>query len=87
MSELSFFSQISLYLLLGFMAVYSLIVFGWQIMVLKGKAMKNADGSCDNWHKQKAHYGIAFADIFISCPANIIGIILVFIVPPWGTIF
>lgn len=84
MQNLSTYSQISLYVLLGIMGLYSLMVFGWQIMVLKGKAMKNADGSFDNWHVQKTHYGIAFADVFLSCPANIAGIILVFIAPRWG---
>jgi len=84
MQELSLFSQISLYFLLAFMGVYSLLLFGWQFMVLKGKAMKGADGSFDSWQEQKTHYGIAFADLVISCPANIIGIILVFFAPKWG---
>ncbi|MBE9505107.1 MAG: hypothetical protein IME96_13135 [Proteobacteria bacterium] len=46
--------------------------------------MKNTDGSFDSWHEQKIHYGIAFADVFLSCPVNIAGIILVFIAPRWG---
>lgn len=84
MHGLSLLSQVSLYVLLGIMALYCLIVFVWQIMVLRGKAMKNADGTFDDWHKQKSHYGIAFADIFLACPANIIGIALVFLAPTWG---
>ena len=84
MQHLSIFSQIFLYVLLGIMGLYCLLVFGWQVMVLKGKAMKNADGSFDSWHEQKTHYGIAVADIFLSCPINILGIILVFITPRWG---
>jgi len=84
MQNLSSFSQISLYGLLSIMGFYCLIVLGWQIMVLKGRAMKNADGSVDSWHEQKTYYGMAFADIFLSCPVNIIGIILVFITPRWG---
>lgn len=84
MQDLTILSQISLYTLLGVMTVYCLIVFGWQIMVLKGKAMKNTDGSFDNWHEQKTHFGIAFADVFLSCPINIIGIFLVFFAPRWG---
>jgi len=34
------------------MGLDSLIVFLWQIMVMKGKAMKNTDGSVDDWHNQ-----------------------------------
>ena len=46
--------------------------------------MKNPDGSFDNWNEQKTHYGIALADIFITCPVNVVGIFLVFISPRWG---
>ncbi len=53
-------------------------------MVLKGKAMKNPDGSVDDWHEQKTHYGMAFADVFLACPATIVGIVLVFVSPRWG---
>ncbi len=84
MQELSLLSQVSLYVLLGIMGLICLIVWGWQIRVLKGKTMKNTDGSFDNWHEQKTHYGIAFADIFLACPINIAGIVLVFVSPRWG---
>jgi len=84
MQELSLISQVSLYVLLGIMGLICLILWGWQIRVLKGKAMKNPDGSFDNWHEQKTHYGIAFADIFLACPVNIAGIVLVFVSPRWG---
>lgn len=84
MQELSLLSQVSLYVLLGIMGLICLIVWGWQISVLKGKAMKNPDGSFDNWHEQKTHYGIAIADIFLACPINIAGIVLVFVSPRWG---
>ena len=84
MQELSLFSQVSLYILMGIMGIICLLVWGWQIKVLKGKAMKNPDGSFDNWHEQKTHYGIAFADIFFACPINIAGIVLVFVSPRWG---
>jgi len=53
-------------------------------MVIKGKAMKNPDGSSDDWHEQKTHYGIAFADVFLSCPLGIAGIALMFVSPRWG---
>jgi hypothetical protein len=82
--ELGLISQVSLYVLLGIMGLIGLIIWGWQIQVLKGKAMKNPDGSFDDWHEQKLCYGIAFADIFLACPAGIAGIVLVFVSPRWG---
>jgi hypothetical protein len=84
MQDLSTLSLVSLYLLLVIIGLYSLIVLVWQIRVLKGTAMKNADGSVDSWHEQKTHYGIAIADITIACPINLAGITLVFIAPRWG---
>jgi hypothetical protein len=77
-------SQISLYVLLVLMGLFSLLVFGWQIMVLRGIAMANPDGSTDDWHEQKTHYGIAFADVFLACPICFAAIILVFVSPRWG---
>jgi hypothetical protein len=64
--------------------VYVLLLWVWQVKVLKGKAMRNPDGSSDDWHQQKTHYGIAFADVFLACPASIAGILLVFVSPRWG---
>lgn len=84
MQELSLLSQISLYVLLALMGLLALIVWGWQIMVLRGNAMDNPDGSTDDWHEQKIFYGIAFADVFLACPVSIAGIILVFASPRWG---
>ena len=84
MQELSLISQVSLYILLGIMGLFCLIIWIWQIRILKGKAIKNADGSFDSWREQKTHYGIAFADIFLACPVNIAGIVLVFASPRWG---
>ncbi len=66
------------------MGLLTLIIWGWQIMVLQGKAIKNADGSTDDWHEQKIFYGMAFADIFLACPACIAAIVLIFISPRWG---
>jgi hypothetical protein len=66
------------------MGIICLIVWAWQIKILQGKAIKNPDGSFDSWHEQKTHYGIAFADIVLACPVNIVGIVLVFISPRWG---
>jgi hypothetical protein len=84
MHELSLISRVSLYVLLGTMGLVCLIIWSWQIRVLKGKAMRNPDNSIDSWHEQKIHYGIAFADVFLSCPANIVAIALVFISPRCG---
>jgi hypothetical protein len=82
--ELSLLSQISLYALLVLIGLYALLVFGWQVKVLRGKAMRNPDGSSDDWHQQKSHFGIAVADVFLACPASIAGIFLVFVSPRWG---
>ncbi len=84
MQELSQTSIILLYLLLSLMGLLALVVFGWQIQVLRGKSMDNPDGSADNWHEQKVFYGMAIADIFLACPLCITGIVLVFIAPRWG---
>ena len=84
MAELSLLSQISLYMLLALIGLFALLVGGWQIMVLQGKAMKNPDGSTDDWHAQKTHYGMAFADVFLACPTSIAGIVLTLIHARWG---
>jgi len=84
MQTLSTPSLLSLYLLLLIMALYLLLLIYWQLMVLRGKPMSNPDGSVDDWHQQRSHYGIAFADLFVACPINIIGIILLFVHPVWG---
>ncbi len=84
MQELSLLSQLSLYVLLALIGLLALIVWGWQIMVLRGKAMTNPDGTTDDWHAQKIFYGIAFADVFVACPASIAAIILMFVNPRWG---
>lgn len=77
-------SQISLYVLLALTGLFSLLIFGWQIMILRGKAMRNPDGTTDDYHKQKTHFGIAFADVFLACPLSFIAIVLVFLNPRWG---
>jgi hypothetical protein len=84
MQELSSVSQVTLYLLLVLIGLLSLVIWGWQIQVLRGKDMKNPDGSADNWREQKIFYGIAVADVFLACPLSIIGIVLVFVSPRWG---
>ena len=84
MQNFSLLSQITLYVLLALIGLLSLIVWGWQIQVLRGEEMNNPDGSADSWHEQKIFYGIAVADIFLACPLSIIGIVLVFVSSQWG---
>jgi hypothetical protein len=84
MPDLSLASRISLYVLLAVMGLVSLYLASWQIMVLQGKPMKNPDGSVDDWHEQKTHYGIAFADTFLSCPLGIAAIALILAGSRWG---
>ena len=84
MQELSILSRIVLYILLALTGLLALIIWYWQIKVLMGQAMKNPDGSEDDWHSQKTHFGIAFADVLLACPASIVGILLVFVSPRWG---
>jgi hypothetical protein len=84
MGELSLFSQISLYVLLALIALLSLTLWVWQIMVLRGKAMSNPDGTFDDWREQKTFYGIAFADVVLACPAGVAGVVLVFVSPRLG---
>ena len=84
MQELSSLSQITLFILLALIGLLSLIIGGWQIQILRGKEMKNADGTVDSLQEHKIFYGMAIADIFLACPLNIIGIVLVFVNLRWG---
>ena len=77
--EIPLISKIILYIIIVLFGLLAIIVFGWQIMVLRGKSMKNADGSVDDWHEQKLFYGIALADITIAVPLTLVGIVLIFI--------
>ena len=76
--EVSLISKIILYIIIVLFGLLAIIVFGWQIMVLRGKSVKNADGTADDWHKQKLFYGIALADVTVAIPVTLIGIILIF---------
>jgi hypothetical protein len=82
--EIPLISKIILYIIIGLFALICILVFRWQIMVLRGKFMKNPDGSVDDWHEQKLFYGIAIADVFLATPVTIAGIIMVFVSPRWG---
>jgi len=77
--DLPLISRILLYIIIGLFGLLAIIVFGWQIMVLRGKSMKNPDESVDDWHEQKLCYGIALADITIAVPLTLVGIVLIFV--------
>ena len=77
--EIPLISRIILYIIIAIFGLLVIIVFGWQIMVLRGKSMKNPDGSVDDWHEQKLCYGIALADITIAVPLTLVGIVLIFV--------
>ncbi len=77
--EIPLTSRIILYIIIVLFGLIAIFVFGWQIMVLRGKSMKNPDGSVDDWHEQKLFYGIALADITIAVPVTFIGIALIFV--------
>lgn len=84
MPELSLLSRISLYALLTSYGLFALLLWVVQCRVLRGETFENPDGSKDDWHEQKAFYGIAFADVFVACPAHFVGIALLFFCPRWG---
>ncbi|CAN8075363.1 unnamed protein product [Agarophyton chilense] len=66
------------------MTVYVLFLTWWQTQVLAGRKMTNPDGSADDWHAQKTHFGIAFADVCISFPVCIASAIGVVMSLRWG---
>ncbi|WP_440955932.1 hypothetical protein ACSAZK_02965 [Methanosarcina sp. Mfa9] len=76
--EITFTGKVILYAILFLFGLYIIPLFGWQIMVLRGRSMKNPDGSVDDWHEQKLFYGIALADIIITVPVTLTGIALIF---------
>ena len=75
--EIPLISRIILYIIIVVFGLLAIVVFGWQLTVLRGKSMKNPDGSVDDWHEQKLFYGIALADITIAIPMTLIGIALI----------
>jgi hypothetical protein len=77
--EIPLISQVVLYIIVALFGLMILLVLPWQIMVLRGKSMKNPDGTADDWHDQKLCYGIALADIFIAVPVTLIGVLLIFL--------
>ena len=72
-------SRITLYIIIALFGLICIPLLRWQIVVLRGKSMKNPDGTVDDWHDQKLCYGIALADITIAVPVTFIGITLIFV--------
>ena len=77
--EIPLISKVVLYIIIVLFGLICILILRWQIMVLRGKSMKNPDGSADDWHEQKLFYGIALADITIAIPVTFIGIVLIFV--------
>ena len=77
--EIPLISKVVLYIVIVLFGLICIPILRWQIMVLRGKSMKNPDGSVDDWHEQKLFYGIALADITIAIPVTFIGIIFIFV--------
>ncbi len=84
MDNLSSASTTVFYTLISLFSLFFLILFIWQIKILRGKSVPNPDGSIDDWHEQKLLYGMAFADIFLACPLAFAGIILCLLNVKWG---
>ncbi len=77
--EIPLIGKIVLYIIIVLFGLLAILVLGWQLKVLRGKSMKNPDGSADDWHEQKLFYGIALADITIAVPLTLTGIVLIFV--------
>ena len=77
--EIPLISKIILYIIIILFGLICIPLLRWQIMVLRGKPMRNPDGSVDDWHEQKLIYGIALADTTIAVPVTLIGIVLIFV--------
>lgn len=75
---MSMLSKIILYTDLVLMALMCIAIWGWQLLVLRGRSLKNPDGTVDDWHEQKLTYGIALADLVLAVPVTLAGIILIF---------
>ena len=74
--------KIILYTDLLLMGLMALAIWVWQLLVLRGRPLKNCDGSVDSWQEQKVLYGMALADLVVAVPATLLGIFLIF--KGWG---
>ena len=69
--DLSKLSRWTMRVIISLMGLLVCVVVVWQGQVLGGKRMENPDGSADDWHEQRTHYGIAFADIVVLVPTTL----------------
>ena len=77
-------SWIAFCAIVALMGLIAVLLFAWQLQVFGGERVPNPDGSFDDWHDQKILYGIALADLLITCPATFLGIGLIFVAPRAG---
>jgi len=82
--QLTVASQISLYVILAAIALFTLLVLWAQVGVMRGKPFDNPDGTKDDWREQKIFYGIALADIIVACPLSIAALSMIFFIPRAG---
>jgi len=71
--------RIILYVIIIPFGLVSMFLWGYQLMILRGKRIKNPDGSVDDWHEQKLCYGAALADITTAVPLTLLAIVLIFL--------
>ena len=76
--------KIILYTDIIIFGILCILLFFWQLNVLRGRSMKNPDGSADDWHEQKIFYGIALSDLTLAVPLTLLGIILIFLNNEYG---
>ncbi len=76
--EIPLTSKIIFYADIIVFGIFCLIVWLWQLDILRGGSRENPDGSVDDWRVQKIHYGMALADITLAVPVAMVGIILIF---------
>lgn len=79
-------ARTALIVLLALMGLFAVLIFVWQILVIRGRSMRNPDGTVDDWREQKILYGMAVADVFWACPVTFSGIALIAMGSVWGTL-
>ena len=84
MADLTVLSQTTLYILIAFIGVLTLLILWFQINVFRGQRMPNPDGSADDWDEARIFYGIAVADILFACPLGAAVVVLILAGSPWG---
>ena len=86
LSEISLVSKVVLFVLLGLMGLFSVVLLWAQIRCIRGIPFQNPDGTADDWREQKIFYGIAWADILVACPTSFGALVAVFVAPRLGLI-